>query len=78
MTADFDPRRGKKGATYAYTTGDGATRELQADDEGIVTPKDAAGVAALDTLGLSVARSVTREEAETPRKNETPKTGGKE
>ncbi len=57
--ADYEPRRGTKGAVIAYTTADGSTRELRADDAGIVKPTDAAGQVALDALDLPVAHTAS-------------------
>ncbi len=86
--ADYEPRRAAKGAVIAYTTADGSTRELRADDDGIVKPTDAAGQVALDALDLPVARKALAETKadETPPKkalaetkaDEAPAKAGKE
>lgn len=60
---EFEPRRATKGATYAYTTPDGSTHELAADDDGVIWPQDAAGVALLDVHDLPVARKAIAEAA---------------
>ena len=84
---DYEPRRGTKGATYAYTTDDGTTRELRADDEGVVRPKDREGVTALDTFGLPVARKAMADAEDSPaprraisstKSDPAPTDGGKE
>jgi hypothetical protein len=64
---EFEPRRGQKDATYTYTTLDGRTRELKADEDGVIWPKTAEDEVMLDTLDLPVARkaaeAVTRTDA---------------
>lgn len=58
---EFDPRRGQKNATYTYTTADGRTRELTADEDGVIWPKTAEDEAMLNTLDLPVARKAVAE-----------------
>ncbi len=59
--ADYEPRRGTRGAVVAYSTADGSTREIRADDDGVVRATDDAGHVALSALDLPVARKALAE-----------------
>lgn len=53
---DFDPRRAEPGQRFGYTTADGRQREIRADDDGIVVPKNHEDVRVLDAFDLPRAQ----------------------
>jgi len=72
--ADYEPRRGTKGAVIAYSTADGSTREIRAGDDGVVRPTDDDAQAVLDAMGVPVARKALAE----AKADEAPAKAGKE
>jgi hypothetical protein len=58
---EFEPRRAEPGQEFTFNDAEG-TLELRADDQGVVHPKDAREVLALDAFDLPVARKVLAEQ----------------
>lgn len=58
---EFEPRRAPKGAVVSFSSADGSTRDIEADEDGVIYPQSAEEVATLDALDLPVARKVIEE-----------------
>lgn len=56
----FKQRRTEPGTTFSYTTPEGNQRSFQADDAGLVTPRNAGDEAVLASLGVPIARVETK------------------
>ena len=74
---DFDLRRGDPGVKIDYTDAQGNQRSIRADDDGVLSPKDAAEVAILDLYELPVARSAMEEAKKSPGGRKPTATRGK-
>jgi hypothetical protein len=57
----FPARKGDAKATYAYTNAAGDHRELRADEDGIIRPKDREDERVLESFGLKVVKEEAAE-----------------
>lgn len=58
---DLNPRRTEPNAEFTYTTADGSPRNLSADADGVVWPRDGWDDEYLNSLDLPVARKAITE-----------------
>jgi len=68
MTTQPDPRRGEPGASYVHAHDDGSEHSIQADESGVVQPKNQDDERLADLFDLPKARKV--EVAKTAAKEE--------